>query len=116
MSNNKPLLIGIAAAAALVGGAIIFNYFQSKQGNTATTEALLNDVDALGAPKREANGMLAFVYFKDLMMTVQRHGKERFASDKKEYLFRRRHLLQENKQDEYKAVVAEMIKKEEQTF
>lgn len=116
MSNNKPLIVGLAAAAALVGGAILFNYLQSKSEGTTTTEALLVDVDALGPPKREANGLLSFPYFKDLMMTVQRHGKERFASDKKEFLFRRRHLLQEKKEKEYKEVVAEMIKKEEQCF
>lgn len=116
-SSNKPLAIGLAAAAVFVGGALLFNYFQSKQSSSAASnEAVLADIDSLGPPKREANGLLAFGYFKELMQTVQRHGKERFASDKKEFLFRRRHLLQENKLDEYKEVVAEMVKKEEACF
>jgi hypothetical protein len=50
------------------------------------------------------------------MQVVQKHGKERFAPEKKEFLFRRRHLLQEGKMDEYKEVVGEMIKKEEASF
>ena len=69
--NNKPLLIGLAAAAAFVGGALLFNYFQNKQSSSASSnDAVLAEIEALGAPKREANGLLAFSYFKDLMQIV----------------------------------------------
>jgi hypothetical protein len=66
---------------------------------------VLEEIDALGPAKREANGLLSFAYFKDFMQIVQKHGKDRFAEQKKEFLFRRRHLLQENKMQEYKEVV-----------
>lgn len=50
------------------------------------------------------------------MSIVQRHAKERFADEKKELLNKRRALLKDGKTDEYKEIVAEMIKKEEMMF
>lgn len=69
MSNNKPLLIGLAAAAALVGSAVIFHLFTGKQG-ASSNAAVLEEIDALGAPKKESNGLLSFDYFKNLMQIV----------------------------------------------
>lgn len=93
MSNNKPLLIGLAAAAALVGGAVLFHLITGKQG-ASSNSAVLEEIDALGAPKKESNGLLSFDYFKSIMQIVQKHGKERFAQEKKDFLTRRRQLLQ----------------------
>lgn len=93
MSNNKPLLIGIAAAAALVGGAVLFHMISGKQG-ASSASAAIEEIDALGAPKKESNGLLSFTYFKDLMQIVQKHGKDRFAKEKADFLVRRRQLLQ----------------------
>lgn len=92
MSNNKPLLIGLAAAAALIGGAVIFHLISGKQG-ASSSSAVLEEIDGLGAPKKEANGLLSFAYFKDIMQIVQKHGKERFAREKQDFLVRRRQLL-----------------------
>lgn len=64
--SNKPLLIGLAAAAALVGGAVLFHMISNKEGASSNT-AVLEEVDALGPPKKESNGLLSFAYFKDLM-------------------------------------------------
>ena len=69
MSNNKPLLIGLAAAAALIGGALIFNMISNKQGATSNSQ-VLEEIDALGPPKKESNGLLSFAYFKDIMQIV----------------------------------------------
>lgn len=112
-SQNKALWFGVAASA-LVGGAVLFHLLQSKAGSSAS--AVLEDIDAIGPVKKEANGMLSFSYFKDLMGTVQRHSKERFGDEKKDMLARRRVLLAQNKTDEYKELVSEMIKKEESVF
>ena len=69
MSNHKPLLVGLAAAAALVGGAFLFHLISSKQG-ASSSSAVLEEIDALGAPKKESNGLLSFAYFKDIMQIV----------------------------------------------
>ena len=68
-SNNKPLLIGLAAAGALVGAAVLFHLISGKQG-ASSSSAVLEEIDALGAPKKEMNGLLSFPYFKDLMSIV----------------------------------------------
>lgn len=117
MSQNagKALWIGLAAGAALVGGAVIFHLLQSK-GESSSTSACIDDIEALGPPKKEMNGMLSFTYFKDLMGVVQRHAKERFAEEKKDMLIKRRALLKDKKADEYKEIVSSMIKKEEMMF
>ena len=65
---NKALWVGLAAGAALVGGAVIFHLLQGKSGSTSN--AVIEDIDALGPAKKEMNGILAFTYFKDMMSVV----------------------------------------------
>lgn len=116
MSNpNKALYVGLAAAGALVGAAVLFHLISGKQSATSSS-AVLDEIDALGAPKKEMNGLLSFPYFKDLMSIVQKHGKDRFGAEKKEYLIKRRQLLQAGKTEEYRELVGEMVKKEEASF
>lgn len=93
---------------------MLFHLLQNKTG--ASTSAVFEEIDALGPPKKELNGILSFPYFKDLMAIVQKHARERFAEEKKECLQRRRRLLQDKKLEEYKDLVSEMIKKEETNF
>ena len=85
---NKALWVGLAAGAALIGGAVIFHLLQGK--SSSSTNALIEEIDGLGPPKKEMNGILSFGYFKDLMSLVQKHAKERFADEKKEMLAKRR--------------------------
>lgn len=74
---------------------------------------MLGEIDALGPPRREANGLLNFTYFKDIFVLVQKHSKAQFAVEKQGLLKKRRTLLKENKIPEYKEIVKEMIQKEE---
>ncbi len=67
---GKALWIGLAAGAALVGGAVIFHLLSAKSESSNSTTACIDDIDALGAPKKEMNGLLSFTYFKDLMGVV----------------------------------------------
>ena len=62
------------------------------------------------------NGILSFPYFKDLMSVVQKHAKARFLDEKKEMLVKRRKCLKEQNISEYREIVQEMIKKEENVF
>lgn len=63
----------------------------------------------MGAPKKEMNGLLSFTYYKDLFVIMQKHAKLKGAEDKKEMLAKRRQLLKDNKMDEYKELVKEII-------
>lgn len=66
-NNNKGLLIALGAAGALVSAAVIFHLFSNKQ---SSSQAVFEDIDALGAPKREPNGLLSFAYYKDLFVIM----------------------------------------------
>jgi hypothetical protein len=62
-SANKVLFGALAVAGALVGGALLFHLLQS-------SSAVIEEIDALGPPKKEMNGLLSFAYFKDIMSIV----------------------------------------------
>ena len=113
-TGNKNWLFAIGAAIALVGGAMIFNYFSNKESTDSTgwNEAL-NEIAALGEPKRDASGRLAFNYYKQVFNIIMKNAKQSFAAEKGDLLKKRRALLKDKKMDEYKAVVSEMIQKEE---
>jgi len=113
-TGNKNWLFAIGAAIALVGGAMIFNYFSNKESTDSTgLNEALNEIAALGEPKRDASGRLAFNYYKQVFNIIMKNAKQSFAAEKGDLLKKRRALLKDKKMDEYKAVVSEMIQKEE---
>ena len=73
--NNKVLLYSLLGGAALIGSAIIFHLLTNKESKSSQ---MFDDIEALGAPKREANGMLSFPYYKDLWFIIQKYSKEAF--------------------------------------
>lgn len=112
--SNKNLLIALGAGVAVVAGAVILHLINSKaEGSAAQTQKVLEEIDALGPPKKEMNGLLNFGYYKDVFFIIQKHAKLTFAAEKSEMLAKRRSLLKENKMGEYKELVKEMIQKEE---
>jgi len=109
-STNK-IWYAAAAAGALIGVAVLSHYLS--QGKSSSSSECFAEIDALGPPKKEGNGMLSFNYYKDIFMIISKHAKQRFADERKDLLMRRRQLLRENKLDEYKELVKTMIQKEE---
>lgn len=113
-ATNKAVIVGITAGALLIGGALLLNWLQGKQGTGS--QELIEEIEKLGPVKKEMNGMLSFPYFKDLMSIVQKHAKAKYHDEKRDLLAKRRKFLQEQNQAEYKEVVQEIIKKEESVF
>jgi superfamily I DNA and/or RNA helicase len=114
-SGNKNLIFALAAGAVVVGGALLFHYLSGATSESdAVMSQLLTEIDALGKPKKEINGLLAFSYYKDVFGLIQKHAKAKFAREKQELLAQRRGLLRAGKTAEYKEIVKEMIKKEEE--
>jgi len=110
--DNKALWV-LAGAGALVGAAVVFHLLTNKQ---SASSAIFEDIDALGPPKKEMNGLLSFAYYKDLFILMQKHAKLKSADEKKELLIKRRQLLKDNKTEEYKEIVKDLIQREEQVF
>jgi hypothetical protein len=113
-TGNKNWLFAIGAAIGVVGAAMIYHYISNKEttDSTGLNEAL-NEIAALGEPKRDASGRLAFNYYKQVFNIIMKNAKQSFAAEKGDLLKKRRALLKDKKMDEYKAVVSEMIQKEE---
>lgn len=88
----KPWMYVVGAATALVAGAIFFNYITNKS-SSSTVNLLCEEIDSLGPPKKETNGLLSFSYFKDIFTLVSKHSKAKFADEKKEILRNRRRAL-----------------------
>ena len=112
--DNKSLFYVLGAGALLIGGAVLFHLLSNKDEGAHATSKVLEEIDALGAPKKEANGMLQFHYYKEVFFIIQKHAKQRFAADKQSMLSKRRILLKQGKMSEYKDIVKDMIHKEEQ--
>jgi hypothetical protein len=93
-ANNKALVYGLAAAGALIGGAILFNYISSKNSSPSTSAAF-DEIEALGPAKKEPNGLLTFPYYKDIFLIITKHSKSRFADEKRELLSKRRRAHKE---------------------
>ncbi len=114
-TGSKNWIIALGAAIAVVGGALIFHHFSSKETNEDSTglNEALSEIAALGAPKREPSGRLAFSYYKQVFFIIMKNAKKSFAAEKSDLLKRRRELLKDKKMDDYKHIVGEMIQKEE---
>lgn len=58
-TGNKNWLIAIGAAVALIGGAVVFHMLSNKETNdTSGLSDALNEIAALGEPKRDPSGRL----------------------------------------------------------
>jgi len=113
-TGNKNWLLALGAAAALIGTAVVFHLVSSKEeaGSSGLSQALA-EIAALGEPRREANGLLAFEYYKNVFFIIMKHARLSFADEKQKILKQRRELLKAKKTGEYRALVSDMIQKEE---
>lgn len=84
-----------------------------KAKETDALSKAIEEIKAMGEPKREANGFLAFSYHKELYSIIRKYQKLSFSEEKQQLLVQRRDLLRSNKTNEYKEFVTEMIYKEE---
>ena len=112
--GSKNWLIAIGAAVAVVGAAVVFHLVSNKESaeGNGLNEAL-TEIQALGEPKRDPTGRLAFNYYKQVFFIIMKHARQSFAAEKAELLKKRRELLKAGKNEEYKNLVGEMIQKEE---
>jgi len=114
-SKNKIWIYAAAGVGLLVGAAYLFHSLSSsKEESSGHLSQLIADVEALGPPKRDPNGLLNFVYYKDLFCVIQKHTKAVFAEEKAALLKQRREYLRAGNTAEYRDIVKTMIEKEEQ--
>lgn len=89
MSDSKKTYMYLAAGASLVvGAALLFNYISGKTSSSNTL--CFEEIDNLGQPKKDPNGLLSFSYYKDVFLIISKHAKSKFAEEKKELIAKRR--------------------------
>lgn len=113
MSSNKPWVYVALGAGALVATAVVVHLLTSKSSGSSHC---FDEIDSLGAPKKEPNGLLSFGYFKELFGIVSKYAKQKFADEKKDLTARRRKALKEGNEQLYKEIVKEMMQREEMVF
>ena len=71
---NKNWLYALGAGVALVATAVLWHVLANKEeseGSAASSNSkVLLEIDALGPPQREMNGMLKFPYYKDVFFII----------------------------------------------
>ena len=103
-----------AGLGLLVGAAYVFHSMSSgKEESGSHLTQLYADVEALGPVKKDPNGMINFVYYKDLFCVIQKHTKLVFAEEKVALMKQRREFLKAGNVAEYKEIVKRMIEAEE---
>ena len=116
MSEQKSKTYAYLAAGAtvVVGAALLFNYIAGK--TSSTNSQCFEEIDNLGAPQKDPNGLLSFNYYKDIFIIISKHAKGKFSDEKKELVAKRRRFLKEGNTAEYRAIIEQLIMKEESSF
>ena len=100
-TGNKNLLYAALGGAALIGAALAFHFMSQSEG-AQSSDALIEEIAALGEPKRDQNGLLSFHYYKELFLIVNKYVKERNAANKQEMVAERREALKAGDMNKYK--------------
>ena len=108
-NKNKGLFLGVAAATALVGAALLYHFVFSDDDETegaATDITTLLQEAGLDQVQKGRNGQgLEPRYFLKLLQFMAKTGKERRSEEKKEALAARRQHYQDKNWEAYKEIV-----------
>ena len=99
---SKKFWIGVGAAAALVGGALLYGYLTREDTRFVKMQAELKE---LGKVRRNEDGTIRVDDFCKLFAIISKHGKKASADRRQEFVAKRRELLRENKEEEYRQQV-----------
>ena len=102
MENNKlPLIIG-GAAVAVVGGALLFHFLFSGEGEEEKYDELYSELNEMNTVNRDASGTIVLEDFLKIFKIVTKHSKKEIAKFKVKNNEKRRAHLRNGEEDEYK--------------
>ena len=110
---SRKFWIGVGAAAALVGGALLYGYLTREDTRFAKMQLELKE---LGKVRRNEDGTIRVDDFCKLFAIISKHGKKASADRRQEFITKRRDLLRENKEEEYRAQVVKQMVAEEEVY
>lgn len=111
-SGDKKWLYILGGVGALVGGALLYNYF-SGGSEEDENSALVADLENLGQVQKEANGAVRLDDFINLFKIITKHAKKKISQIKQEYATKRREHLKNEDEAEYEKCVKEQMQVEE---
>lgn len=109
--------MGIAAATALVGAALLYHFVFSDGDDADAEPQIMQDLKEQGLDevKKAANGkMLDPEYFLKLLNFITTNGRKRRDAERKEALDERRECYKSKNWDRYRAIVQEQFMAEDQ--
>ena len=108
---GRKFWIGVGCAAALVGGGLIYGYVTKED---ARFEKMKAELKELGKVRRNEDSTIRVEDFCKLFAIISKHGKKASADRRQEFVAKRRQLLEQNKEAEYRdQVVKQMVAEEE---
>ena len=113
--SKKNLLYAAIGGVAIVGCALVYHIISNSEG-AQQQDGLIDEIAALGEPKRDQNGLLSFHYYKELFLIVNKYVKARNAASKVEMVADRRQALKDGDMNRYKQIVQDIIQQEERGF
>lgn len=108
---DKKVLYALIGGVAVVGAAVAY-HLASKSAEEAD-DGIDEDLDQLGEPQYEPNGMLRFDYFLKVFQICSFYGKNQFNIKKRELITQRRLALADNDDKKYEQIVMDMTQQEE---
>ena len=118
--DNKNLWIGLAAAGALVGAALLFHWATSGDEEDAAgagldSDKLLKALEQAGLnkPKQTPQGMLETKYFLDLLQFVGVTSKDQTKPQRQRNVDNRRKAYKAKDWEEYERIVKDTITQED---
>jgi len=117
--KNKGLFLGLAAATALVGAALLWQYVFTNDDDEEA-EVAGSDIQAeleaadLATVKKAANGMLEPMYMCQLLNFVTLNGRKRREGERKEAIAQRRECFKNKQWNGYRDIIQEQFMAEDQ--
>ena len=114
-NKNKGLFLGIAAATAVVGAALLYHFVFSGDDDDGDAQ-ILKELQAAGLDKvkKTPDGtMLDPKYMLQLLNFVTQTGRKRRETERNAALERRLQLFKEKKDDEYRELVKEQFEQDD---
>lgn len=116
MDNKKlPLIIG--GACALIGGALLYHYWTSTEGEAEDKFAELHaELGEFGPVKKDATGYLVLDDFLKIFRIVTKHSKKQIAKFKADTTEARRKCLRDGNDEGYRECIKNQISQEETIY
>ena len=117
-NKNKGLFLGIAAATALIGAALLYHYVSGEDdgedGPASGIQAELEEANLATVKRHEQSGQLDPIYTCKMLNFVTLTARKRRHDERTEAINERRECYEKENWDRYRQIVKEQFMAEDQ--